>query len=68
MAKLYLMNFGELSLSPLEHVHVGNIFVKDDTCLLGGYENKLLGYKPHLYETVAKEGLLLSIDVVMFGE
>lgn len=69
MIELYLMSYNEdLFLSPLEHVHVGNIFVKEDICLLGGYENRLLGYRPRLYSTTEKSGLLLYIDVIMFGE
>ena len=47
---------------------MGNIFVKDDTCLLGGYENRLLGYIPRLYRDIQRNELLPDIDVIMFGE
>ena len=52
----------------LGHVQTGNIFVDDNTCRLGGYENTLLGYRSQLYHKIEKAGCLESIDVLMFGE
>ena len=68
MTKLYLLSYDEVSLCPLEHVHVGNIFPEGDSCLLGGYENKLLGYRPRIYRAVLDHNELPNIDVIMFGE
>ena len=50
----------------LGHVQSGNVFIVNDTCLLGGYENTLLGYKTRLYK-MCKEHLE-RLDVIMFGE
>ena len=68
MTSLYPLSYGGVSLCPLEHVHVGNIFVEEDMCMLGGFENKLLGYRPHLYRDIVKLGKLPFIDIIMFGK
>ena len=62
-ALLYLYKLG---LSPLTHLHTGNIFVTGATCRLGGYENMLLGYRPRLHELLKPLGR--DIDIVMFGK
>ena len=49
----------------LDHVQSGNIFVVDDICHVGGYENTLLGYKTRLY-TMCKEHLQ-HFDIILFG-
>lgn len=68
MIYLYKYSFHDVSLNPLGHVHTGNIYVADDNCRLGGYENTLLGYRTRLFRAVLAYGTLLSIDVIMFGE
>ena len=56
-------------LCPLMQVQAGNIFIVDDgQCVLGGYENTLLGYRTALYATLAHNRLLEYSDVIMFGE
>ena len=68
MLYLYKQNYNNmLKLSPLGHVHTGNIFVEGGVYLLGGYENTLLGYRTRLYRLIEKSGCLESIDVIMFG-
>ena len=50
----------------LGHVQSGNVFIdEDDNCLLGGYENTLLGYKTRLYRLCRNN--LQHFDVIMFG-
>ena len=74
MTKLYKLNYAELKLEPLGHVHVGNIFVVEaegeegEMCLLGGYENTLLKYRTRFYNAIYHYSQLPSIDVIMFGE
>ena len=58
---LYSKNF-----PTLDHVQSGNIFVVDDVCLLGGYENTLLGYKTRLYMKCKDH--MDQLDVILFGE
>ena len=44
------------------------MFVLDnDQCVLGGYENTLLGYRSSCFQTIKQAGLMDKIDVVMFG-
>ena len=50
----------------LGHVQSGNIFVVDDVCLLGGYENTLLGYKTRLFMRCKDH--LDRFDTILFGE
>ena len=61
MLFLYSKNFPTLG-----HVQSGNIFVVDDTCLLGGYENTLLGYKTRLFMRCKDH--LDRLDIILFGE
>ena len=68
MLYLYKQDYNDmLKLSPLGHVHTGNIFVEGGVCRLGGYENTLLGYRTRLYRKIEKSGCLESIDIIMFG-
>lgn len=65
----FLYNKGFLSI---EHIHSGNIFVEKyghrEVCKLGGYENRILGYRPEIYKKIARDtGLLNHIDIIMFG-
>ena len=50
----------------LGHITTGNIFLVDvNTCVLGGYENTLLGYPSRFnYGEQYKE----FIDMIMFGK
>ncbi len=53
---------------PLGHVHTGNIYFHvnrdgKEACLVGGYENTLLGYET----TWRSEKYNEAIDIVMFG-
>ena len=50
----------------LGHVQSGNVFVVDDVCYLGGYENTLLGYKTRLYVKCREH--LDRLDTILFGE
>ena len=50
----------------LGHVQTGNIFVVDDVCYLGGYENTLLGYRTG-YRTKLCKDHLQHIDIILFG-
>ena len=50
----------------LGHVQSGNDFIVNDTCLLGGYENTLLGYKTRVYKMCKDH--IQQLDVIMFGE
>lgn len=50
----------------LGHVQSGNIFVVDDVCQLGGYENTLVGYKTRLFMKCRDN--LQTFDTVLFGE
>ena len=49
----------------LGHVQTGNIFVVNDVCQLGGYENTLLGYKTRLFRLCKDD--LQHFDIVLFG-
>ena len=61
-------SFREIELRPLAHVHTGNIYIDDEgNCRLGGYENKLLGYRTRIYTSAVKQGFYADIDVIMFG-
>ena len=53
---------------PLGHVQSGNVFVEGEVCHLGAYDITLLGYKTRLYSKIKEQGVLVSIDTVMFGE
>ncbi len=54
MSELYC-SFGQATLylysTGLCHIHSGNVYVdvEKDICLLGDYENRLLGYRTRLY-------------------
>ena len=61
MMFLYSKNFPTLG-----HIQSGNIFVVDDVCRLGGYENTLLGYKTRLFR-ISKDHLE-HLDTILFGE
>ena len=49
----------------LGHVQTGNIFVVNDVCQLGGYENTLLGYKTRLFRLCKDD--LQHFDIILFG-
>ena len=50
----------------LGHITTGNIFiVNGNKCVLGGYENTLLGY-PSRFD--CQEKCKEFIDIIMFGE
>ena len=67
---MYLYDQG---FQPLRHIHTGNIFIhlseegRAVGCLLGGYENTILSYRPRLYRRIVAADLLERIDVIMFG-
>ena len=63
MKFLYDKGFPQLQLG---HVQTGNIFVVDDVCLLGGYENTLLGYRTRLFRLCKDH--LKHFDVILFGK
>ena len=63
MKFLYDKGFPQLQLG---HVQTGNIFVIDDVCLLGGYENTLLGYRTRLFRLCKDH--LKHFDVILFGK
>ena len=65
-AVLYLYQLG-LS-PPLGHIHTGNIFLEGEYCRLGGIENWLLGYKPHLLQLFQSSGCHGDLDAILFGE
>ena len=50
----------------LGHIQTGNIFVVDDVCRLGGYENTLLGYRTRLYR-LCKDHPHEHFDIILFG-
>ena len=50
----------------LGHVQSGNVFVVNDVCQLGGYENTLLGYKTRIYRLCKDH--LEHLDTVLFGK
>ena len=50
----------------LGHIQSGNIFIVDDVCQLGGYENTLLGYKTRLYMRCKDH--LEQLDTILFGK
>ena len=54
------------SFPVLGHVQSGNIFVVDDVCQLGGYENTLLGYKTRLFMRCKDH--LEQLDAILFGK
>ena len=56
----------ETGFPALGHIQSGNVFIVNDVCLFGGYENTLLGYKTRLYK-MCKE-YHDRLDVIMFGE
>lgn len=49
-------------------IQSGNVFVIDGRCVLGGYENTLLGFWTSSYAALQEEGLLDKMDIIMFGE
>lgn len=61
-----MMFLGDLGLPPIDHVQSGNVFVVNDVCLLGGYENTLLGYKTRIYRLCKDH--LSYLDVILFGK
>ena len=63
MKFLYDKDFPHLQLG---HVQSGNIFVVDDVCHLGGYENTLLGYRTRLFRLCKDH--LQHFDVILFGK
>ena len=63
MKFLYDKDFPHLQLG---HVQTGNIFVVDDVCHLGGYENTLLGYRTRLFRLCKDH--LQHFDVILFGK
>lgn len=65
---LYSQHFEGTSLRPLGQIQSGNIFVRDEHCKLGGYDNTLLGYRSTDHQKIAANGSLDYIDTVMFGE
>ena len=50
----------------LGHIQTGNVFVVDDVCRLGGYENTLLGYRTRLFR-LCKDNLK-HLDIILFGK
>ncbi len=64
-AVLYLYKLG---LRPVGHIQSGNIFVEGEVCRLGGYENRLLGYRTRLYGSCKEANCSEDIDVAMFGK
>ena len=50
----------------LGHVQTGNIFVVNDVCQLGGYENTLLGYESRLFGLCMD--YLQHFDIILFGK
>lgn len=61
-------SFNEIDLRPLAHVHTGNVYIDDEgNCRVGGYENKLLGYRTRIHTTVVEHKCYADIDVIMFG-
>ena len=52
-------------LPTLQHVHSGNIFIDNDTCLLGGLESTLLGFPSEIFNNYPQYGH--NIDVLIFG-
>ena len=55
----------ERGFPQLGHVQSGNVFVVNNTCLVGGYENTLLGYKTRVHKMC--KDCLERLDVIMFG-
>ena len=49
----------------LGHIQTGNIFVEDDVCRLGGYENTLVGYRTRLFRLCKDD--LEHFDIILFG-
>ena len=62
MKFLYSQGFPKCVLG---HVQTGNIFVVNDVCQLGGYENTLLGYKTRLFRLCKDD--LQHFDIILFG-
>ena len=56
----------EKGFPQLGHIQSGNVFIVNDVCLVGGYENTLLGYRTRMYK-MCKEHIE-RLDVIMFGE
>ena len=52
--------------STIGHVQTGNVFVVNDICKVGGYDNALLGYKTRLYRLCKDH--TAHLDVILFGE
>ena len=63
MKFLYDKDFPYLQLG---HVQSGNIFIVDDICRLGGYENTLLGYRTRLFRLCKDH--LQHFDIILFGK
>ena len=47
-------------------IHTGNIFLEEDNCKLGGFENTLLGCPAKRYKIF--ENSVFKLDVIMFGK
>ena len=62
---MYLYRHG-FPYHQLGHVHSGNVFVANDICRLGGYENTLVGYRTRLFRLCRHHED--RIDIVMFGK
>ena len=56
----------ERGFPQLGHIQSGNVFIVNDTCLVGGYENTLLGYKTRMYKMCKDH--IQRLDIIMFGE
>ena len=41
--------------------------MEGETCRLGGYESRLLGYRTHLYKLCKECGCYGDVDIAMFG-
>ncbi len=48
-------------------VTTGNIYLEKDVCMLGGFENVILGHRTQVYSTM-KEIAEEKLDVFMFGK
>ena len=56
----------EKGFPQLGHIQSGNVFIVNDVCLVGGYENTVLGYKTRMYKMCKEQ--IQRLDVIMFGE
>lgn len=63
-ATLFLYGVG---FRPLGHIRTGNVFVDGEMCRLGGYENRLLGYKTRFHDECDTMVGCHDIDSIMLG-